>query len=814
MRGRNAPASATAVSPLPLLTVAYLRLPRPRSFAQSLDWPAVLLWTAIVAYAATFATLTLLRFYAFEARALDMGNLDQTVWNTAHGRWFHLTNQAGTVNRLSLHVEPILIPISWLYWVYSGPPTLLVLQAVTVALGAWPVYALARRQLAHRWAALAFALAFLLHPTIQAANWLEFHPVTLAPTFLLAAFYFLVSGRPGRYALFAVLAAACKEEIGLLVFMLGAYALIVRRRRQLGLITMALSLSWALVAVLGIQQLFAAGNIHWGRYDYLGDDPVAMATALLTRPDLVWAQLRAAHAGRYLAQLLWPTGFLALLAPEVLLLALPSLAINLLADFAPMHEVYTLIYAAPVLPFVLAASIMGAARIRAWVAARRLGLAPWVAPVLGGGALVCAVIAQAQFGYLPGGGNYLPLTVTDHHRRAAAIIAQIGPDAAVSAQDRLVPHVSSRETVYIFPRVEDADTVFVDVTGPSWPQHPNDLAASIDDLLAQGFGVATADDGYLLLRRDAPTATFPPTFFDAWRRPGYTPPGPPVADFDGGLQLLNVAVTINRYGELVTETVWLPQAPLDRDLRFYVAYLAPDGTTLQDTGFYQPVNVLWYPTSQWEPGVPVAVTTLPWSPTDDRFTLVVGLYDGANWAESERLAVVPRDPALPVLDGGTLLRLGGFRRERDGWVAIPVDPGPLPVTLDVRLGDSIRLTGADVPAAVKRGDDLTWTLRWQATAPVPFDYTAFVHLLDDQGEKATQLDWQPHDTAGLLPATAWPVGRPVVDTQTLPLPADLPSGTYRLIVGLYNWQDGVRLPVQGDHTRPDDTVDLGLVRVE
>ena len=58
------------------------------------------------------------------------------------------------------------------------------------------------------------------------------------------------------------------------------------------------------------------------------------------------------------------------------------------------------------------------------------------------------------------------------------------------------------------------------------------------------------------------------------------------------------------------------------------------------------------------------------------------------------------------------------------------------------------------------------------------------------------------------------MGRPVVDTQTLPLPADLPPGTYRLIVGLYNWQDGVRLPVQGDHTRPDDTVDLGLVRVE
>ena len=154
--------------------------------------------------------------------------------------------------------------------------------------------------------------------------------------------------------------------------------------------------------------------------------------------------------------------------------------------------------------------------------------------------------------------------------------------------------------------------------------------------------------------------------------------------------------------------------------------------------------------------------------------------------------------------------MGGFRRVGAGWVAVPVDPGPLPTTLDVRFGDSIRLTGADVPAAVNRRDGLTWTLRWQATAPVPFDYTVFAHLLDEQGDKVAQLDWQPHDTAGLLPATAWPV----VDTQTLALPADLPPGNYRLIVGLYNWQDGTRLPVQGDATRPDDTIDLGLVRVK
>ncbi len=106
--------------------------------------------------------------------------------------------------------------------------------------------------------------------------------------------------------------------------------------------------------------------------------------------------------------------------------------------------------------------------------------------------LLLGISDQRLYGYLPGSGNYLPLTITDHHRRAAAIIEQIPADAAVSAQDRLNPHVSGRETVYIFPRVEDerlgdADTIFVDVTGPAWPQHPNDLRASVDNVVDARF---------------------------------------------------------------------------------------------------------------------------------------------------------------------------------------------------------------------------------------------------------------------------------------------------------------------------------------
>lgn len=823
--------------------MAYLRRSRSSYLAVPLlsrrTAPLILLAGAVLAYAVYFSYLTLVRYAAFEARALDMGNLDQAIWNTAHGRWFHLTNQSGTVNRLSLHVEPILIPISWLYRLYPGPPTLLVLQAVVVALGALPLFALARFKLHSEWLALGFAVAFLLNPSIQAANWLEFHPVTLVPTLLMASFYFLVRGRIGWYAIFAILAASCKEEVALLVFMIGLYATVVLRRVRLGMITMVASALWAFLAVFVIQSTFAAGNIHWNRYAYLGETPSQMVLTLITQPEIVLAQLQSADALRYLAQLLLPVGFVALLAPEILLLAFPSLALNLLADFAPMHQVFALIYAAPIVPFVMIASVYGVVRLAGWVDRRTNALhtgthsveqtpstksgaelshpaktAAGVATLIVVGS---ALFAQALVGYLPGGGNYRRFTVTPHHQRAASVIAQIPADAKVSAQDRLNPHVSGRETVYIFPRIDDADTVFVDVTGPAWPQHPNDLRSTVDQLLDSGFGVTAAEDGYLLLQRSASQDTIPDSFYTAWQPQNPMPANQRQVDFADSLRLVDYRVETDSHDELIVKLYWEVLSPINRDIRFYVAFADADGDVLYDTLYYQPVAVLWYPTSMWESGSTVLVQTLPWTLDTDQFTLYLGLYeDGSDWTQGERLPVTQVAPPLPRLDDNTLVRLGGYRRTSAGdWRAIPLTEEAADASLDAQFGDQIVLDGASIPhLALAAGERLDFSLYWHASQPIDTDYTAFAHVLDQEGKRVAQLDWQPHDAIGLLPTTAWIPDQPVVDTQSILLPENLRPGSYRLVVGLYNWVDGQRLPAYGSHAEPGDVVTVAIADIE
>jgi hypothetical protein len=115
---------------------------------------------------------------------------------------------------------------------------------------------------------------------------------------------------------------------------------------------------------------------------------------------------------------------------------------------------------------------------------------------------------------------------------------------------------------------------------------------------------------------------------------------------------------------------------------------------------------------------------------------------------------------------------------------------------------------------VRPGEDVVFTLHWRAIQPPAFDYSVFAHLLDQNGNKVAQLDWQPHDAISRLPTTAWIVGDPVLDTQILSVPADLPAGNYQLIVGIYNWQDGQRLAVAGANAGPGDVVAIGNIQVE
>ncbi len=134
----------------------------------------------------------------------------------------------------------------------------------------------------------------------------------------------------------------------------------------------------------------------------------------------------------------------------------------------------------------------------------------------------------------------------------------------------------------------------------------------------------------------------------------------------------------------------------------------------------------------------------------------------------------------------------------------------------VRLGESIVLAGCDLePEAPQPGGSLYVTLYWRARGPVREDYTVFTHLLGPYNPATGGPVWAGHDglpLGGSYSTSRWATGEWVLDQHEIPLPADLPPGTYLLEAGLYLLATGERLPVEAEGVR-DDRVLLGEVTV-
>lgn len=329
----------------------------------------VLLGISTVAYAVVMSYESLLRYLTFKATAFDLGNMDQVVWNTLHGRFFQFTNQAidwfGPPTRLGFHVEPILIPMSLLYLIYSDPRTLLIFQTLVLASGTVPVFLLTRRHLPDWPLVAAFMVgAYCLLPGLLGLNVFDFHPVCLVVPLFLYGMLALESKHYVWFVICCILASACKEDIPLAVAMLGILVIWKYRLPRLGLALFVGGIIWAYID-FGIVIPHFSGVQHnnfWYRYEALGSTPTAAIINILVHPWLILTTFMTLERLYYLASLCRSAGFLALLAPEWLLPALPSLAVNLLSTDGSLYSgLYH--YNAAIIPFVMLSSIYGAKRL-------------------------------------------------------------------------------------------------------------------------------------------------------------------------------------------------------------------------------------------------------------------------------------------------------------------------------------------------------------------------------------------------------------------------------------------------------------------
>lgn len=318
----------------------------------------ILLILITLTYISYFSYYTVLRYKTLYASYFDLGIMNQTVFNTYKAittgdfsRFLELTNPQGVdqIKRMAIHNDILLALISSLYILYASPITLLLLQSIVLGLGAIVVYKIAQKIFESRryknLISIIFAFAYLFYPPLEKANMFDFHAVTLATTFLLLMFYFWLTKKYFWSFVFFILSILSKEQVALTTAFFGIFIIISDRKKyRFGLTIFLVSIAWFLLSMIVIIPYFRGGSDHFALKYYQQQN--------------LFIDLFDIDSVRYLTDVLGSVGFLSLLSPIHLMIALPEFLINLISNSANMRNIY-FHYTAVLTPFIFIAAIYG-----------------------------------------------------------------------------------------------------------------------------------------------------------------------------------------------------------------------------------------------------------------------------------------------------------------------------------------------------------------------------------------------------------------------------------------------------------------------
>ena len=464
----------------------------------------------ITIFACVFGSLAAQNQRNFGTWAYDMSIYDQGFWLVSHGSSW-MTSRG--LDFWGHHVNPIALVFAPAYWLGAGPTFLYVVQAIVLALGAWPVYLIARDAIKTPWMGLVFAVVYLMYAPVQWISWAMFHPEALVITPFLFAWWFATKERWLPYFVMVVLCLMMREDVALAVIMLGLVLFVFHRnapdRRRVNLMagaTVVLGVVWYLVATQFIIRHFNDGQDPFYItyfYGHYGDSASEVLAEMIRRPDRVVSDAVQADRLKFYKQMSWPMGWTYLFSPLGLLMAVPQLLASVitLTPYARMiNYQYTSVMIAP----IVIASIYGAKFLWRFRVAHVL-LPIWL--------LGCAYVSNVAWSPSPIGQADPWADVSPRVASLEEALTYIPDDASVTATYQIGPHLSHREQIYDWPNPflphywgNDTcdrlpDPTVVDYAILDKGQIGAENQALFDAMMAGPFEVVFEDDNVIVAKR-------------------------------------------------------------------------------------------------------------------------------------------------------------------------------------------------------------------------------------------------------------------------------------------------------------------------
>jgi uncharacterized membrane protein len=506
---------------------------------------AILFWIICCA-------LVLHRFYNFYPSyvSFDQGIFNQVFWNSLHGRFFESSLSSTesvavmqgeipdvSYHRLGQHFTPALMLWLPFYALFPSPAGLSVLQVTLITAAGFVLYALARHYHPPRlsaWIAVSyFAAIAVISPTVA-----NFHDISQIPLYIFSLLLALEKRKWWFVGLFAILTLLVREDSGVVLFGIGFYLFISRRYLWLGLGLCGLSLGYMLALTNLIMPLFSDDVSQRFMIEEFGHfvegeeaSTLDVIWGILTNPVQLLTSIFTPF-GRTMSYLLghWvPLAFIPLISGSAWALVFFPLLKILIRQQDIVSLSLHLRYAMTLVPGLFYGAIL-------WWAAHpnrfdRPFRRVWT---------VCLILSLF-FTVTANPNRTLSWAIPDsfqpwvyvspprqwqHSQAIRSLLAQVPPDASITATDHIVSHVSNRREVLRFPRIRlindeeenirveyvIADLWYLQQYQPAFADYRESLRRDIEDITRMSdrrYGMVDFNDGVVLLQLDTesnPTA--------------------------------------------------------------------------------------------------------------------------------------------------------------------------------------------------------------------------------------------------------------------------------------------------------------------
>jgi uncharacterized membrane protein len=435
--------------------------------------PLAIVICAAAAYAAFTAHYSLLQHWRFTTGAYDLGIYDNLIFNNMHGRFFRCPILKPGINYIAGHAEFASLLIVPIYAIKPGPELLLIVQSIFIGGAAIPLYKFAATQLTRSASAL-IAVAYLLYAPVHGPNFYDFHWMPMALPLWFTLFYAIARRNKWLIAVMVFLLLSVREEMGVMLAVLGLFLILTAYWQRLGMILVVLGVfafaatRFVIMPLLGswwFENMYA-DLIPPGDHGFTG-----VVRTLLTNPGFVWKTFATEAKLTFALHLFAPLAFLPLRRPAFCLLALPGTFFTLLTTNYPHTLSIRFQYTAHWVPWLFAATILMLKTTREGPRGPlpyRAALCTMVFAVVCHSYVYGALLQQNVF---VGGFNsvkFAPLTAEEKKRLAtfSRLTKHIPPDASVAATDNESAHVATRVNAYTL-RVAHGKAKFLLIRGSS-----------------------------------------------------------------------------------------------------------------------------------------------------------------------------------------------------------------------------------------------------------------------------------------------------------------------------------------------------------